>query len=297
MKAISKIVIVWLFFSPFSAFSQNDIVGEIKTYVTSKKNEDIQDISRKFDVGWVEMVAANPSIRAGKIPRGTHLMIPSAHILPAGAREGIVVNLSGMRLFYFAPGGSISTHPISIGKEGWATPIGETEVVDKRKDPVWRPPASIRKEDPSLPLIVPAGPENPLGKYALALDHDGVMIHGTTSPRSIGKQRSHGCIRMYPEDIEKLFNQVSVGTPVTIIDTPFKLGFQDKVLYLEVTPTQEQAMAIQAGKKKPATDEAAVHLAIGDLAKVQNIKIDWYTVDKAIQNADGIPTIIGYLSR
>ena len=183
---------------------------------------------------------------------GTPIYLPTQTILPDAPRTGIVVNVPAMRLFYFtteksprdrqrrsaAPVLKVSTHPVGIGTEGWATPFGETKVKDKARDPVWYVPASVRKEhaergDP-LPSVVPPGPDNPLGKFAMTLSLPGYLIHGTNKPAGVGMRSSHGCIRMYPEDIEALFGRVARGTEVRLVNQPILAGWRDGQLYLEV---------------------------------------------------------------
>ena len=164
-----------------------------------------------------------------------------------------MLNVASKRLFYYpkAQKGApalVYTFPISIGREGWATPVGTTRVVSKKKDPVWRVPASIRKEhaengDP-LPAMVPPGPDNPLGRYAMRLGIGGdYLIHGTNKPAGVGMRVSHGCIRMNPEDIEWLFPQVAVGTPVHIVNQPVLVGAVGQELFIEAHPSLEEDKA------------------------------------------------------
>lgn len=163
----------------------------------------------------------------------------------------------------------------------------------KRKNPTWTPPPNIRAEDPRLPAVVPAGPNNPLGQFALSLGWPGYLIHGTTQPSSIGKPASHGCMRMYPEDVAVLFSMVEVGTSVTVVDTPVKLGWSsDDKLYLEVTPTQSQARAL-AGNRKPADEILSEAELILHNVEAQGVTIDWVTANAALQRHDGIPVVIG----
>ncbi len=269
---------------------EGDIVGVVTRYQVEEK-DNLYEIARRFDIGIVELLAANPGIDPWMPKAGTELTITSAHILPPDVREGIVINLSELRLFYFAKNGSVMTFPIGIGQEGWQTPVGKTRIASKRKNPAWIPPASIREEDPELPDIIPAGPDNPLGEYALYLDWKKFLIHGTNRPYGVGKRSSHGCIRLYPEDIETLFNAVDIGTKVTIIDTPYKLGWKGEVLYLEVTPTQEQSDAI-ANYRRPfplSIPEIYDHIR----ASAGNTNINWYEADHAIAKRSGIPVEIG----
>jgi len=272
-----------------------DLIGTSETYAV-QKGDSVSAIARHFDLGAVELLAANPSITSSKLVVGQILVIPRQHILPAGERSGIVINLAELRLFYFRPGGDVVTFPISIGRDGWSTPTGSTKIVLKRKDPVWTPPASIRAEDPSLPDVVPAGPKNPLGQYAFSLGWSGYLIHGTNQPSSIGKPASHGCIRMYPEDVAALFGMVDVGTPVTVIDTPVKLGSDGKDLYLEVTPSQAQAASVVRYRKAPPLPDgdpniASLRTALSEM-EGKGEPIDHEAIDAALSRHDGIPVVV-----
>lgn len=211
----------------------------------------LMDIARRYDLGFVELRAANPGIDPWHAGEGREIVLPTLHLEPsvgadAGARRSIVVNLAEMRLYLFrGPGVPAMSFPIGIGREGWETPTGTTTIVQKRRNPTWVPPASIRARDPRLPAQVPPGPNNPLGAFALNLGWPSYVIHGTNKPDGVGRRVSHGCLRLYPEDIERLFDLVEVGTPVTIIDQPVKLAWLGDALYLEVHPSQTQAVQVE----------------------------------------------------
>lgn len=225
----------------------SDVVGELQV-IRARYEDTFIDIARAYDLGYDELVQANPGVDPWLPGAGTPVVLPTQFILPEGPRDGIVLNVGTKRIFYFpkvAAGEAprVITHPVGIGREGWATPIGTTKVVSKVKDPVWTVPASIRKEhaeagDP-LPARVPAGPDNPLGAYALRLGFPSYLIHGTNKPSGIGMRVSHGCVQLFPEDIESLFSQVPVGTPVRIVNQPQLLGWRDGNLYLEAHPALE----------------------------------------------------------
>jgi hypothetical protein len=187
-------------------------------------------------------------------------------------RSGIVINLAALRMYYFPPRKpgelqTVVTHPIGIGRVGWSTPLGATKVTSKRENPVWHPPASVRKEhaadgDP-LPARVPAGPDNPLGKYAMNLGWPSYLIHGTNQPYGVGIRASHGCIRMYPEDIAALYDDIPVGTKVTVVNQPMLYGRRGDQIYLQSFPVFEDypkpKQAVYAGNlktRKPAADKA-----------------------------------------
>lgn len=221
----------------FAINPNSDIVGSVQT-ATVLDGETFDDIGTKFDVGIYELIEANPGVDPWQPEPGTALVIPTQYILPSGKRTGIVINLAELRLYYFHKDGRlVTTHPIGIGKKDWETPLGTGTIVQKTKDPYWRPPKSIRawfdEHNKYLPEVVPPGPENPLGKYAMRLSIPGYLIHGTNMPGGIGIRSSSGCIRMHPEDIESLFYKVSIGDPVRIVNKPYKVGRYNGNLYIE----------------------------------------------------------------
>jgi len=212
----------------------NDIIGEVSTY-TTEHEDTLLDVARKFDLGFVELVAANPGVDPWLPGEGVTLLLPTAHILPDAPKKGIVVNLTEMRLYYYRTAGQPpETHPVGIGSEGNNTPVSSTTVVRTQANPVWYPPAAIRAEKPELPAMVPAGPDNPMGMFALYLGFPGGnwRIHGTNQPFAVGRRVTHGCMRLYPEDIEDMFHKVSPGTSVTIVDQPVKVGWDNGELYI-----------------------------------------------------------------
>ena len=231
------------------ADSSTSVVGELQR-IRAREKDTFIDIAQAYDLGYDELVEANPGIDPWLPGEGTLIVLPSRFVLPDAPRQGIVLNVASKRLFYYPKAAAgkpplVFTFPISIGREGWATPLGATKITAKTRDPVWRVPASIRKEhaengDP-LPAVVPPGPDNPLGRYAMRLAIRGdYLIHGTNKPAGVGMRVSHGCIRMNPEDIEWLFPQVAIGTPVHIVNQPLLLGAAGDALYLEAHPALEE---------------------------------------------------------
>lgn len=227
----------------------DDIIGQIQVTRAYEKDTLI-DIAREFDLGYDQIVKANPKVNRWVPGHNTKVRLPSMYILPDAPREGIILNLPELRIYYFPKGSSTSvyTFPVSVGRMDWRTPMGLTKVIRKDKDPAWYPPESIRAEhardgDP-LPKMIAGGiPENPLGRYALRLGKAGYLIHGTDERKSfgIGMRVTHGCLRMYPEDIEQFFNMVPVGTKVNIIDQPIKVGRRSGKVYLEAhLPFEEE---------------------------------------------------------
>jgi len=226
--------------------ADTEVVGTLQA-LDAVHEDTLADLARRHDLGYQEMRDANPDIDPWLPGAGTRIYLPTLLILPAAPREGIVINLPGMRLFDYTQGTPddtgtqrVYTHPIGIGREGWATPTGTMRVTQKTRNPKWYPPASVRAEhaaegDP-LPEVVPPGPDNPLGRFKIRLSRPNYLIHGTNKPAGVGMRVSHGCIRLYPEDIAPLFERVALETPVHIVDQPVLAGWLDGELYLEVHP-------------------------------------------------------------
>lgn len=225
----------------------DDVIGELQR-VRAHPEDTFTDIARRFNVGYEELVAANPGVDPWMPGAGTEVLIPSQWVLPNVPRKGLVINLAAMRLFYFPEAGKgesrqVITHPVGIGRIEWKTPQGKTRVAAKAEAPSWTPTAAIRaeheKEGDPLPAVVPPGPDNPMGQYVMRLGWPEYAIHGTNKPASIGMRGTHGCLRMYPEDIEALYSKVPVNTPVTVINEPYLAGFHDGKVYLQAYPILE----------------------------------------------------------
>lgn len=274
------------------------VIGEVQK-VVAVHEDTLLDIGRRYGVGYEEIVAANPGVSPWLPGEGTEVVIPSRYILPDAPREGIVVSLSEHRLFYFPPhkpgeAAVVHTYPISVGRMDWNTPLGLTRIVHKREKPIWYPPESVRKEHAAegrpLPKAVPPGPDNPLGEYAMRLGIPGgaYLIHGTNRPSGVGMQVTHGCVRMFPEDIKDLYAMVPVNTPVRLIDQPYKMGWLGGELYMEVhTPLE-------------GTDKAEAHnltnitkLLVSATQERPEIStsgaIDWAKAERTFELASGIP--------
>ncbi|MCC7259671.1 MAG: L,D-transpeptidase family protein [Alphaproteobacteria bacterium] len=269
------------------------MVGEIPPY-RAGRDDNLYALSRRNDVGIVEMLSANPGIDPWMPRVGTAITIPTRFVLPPVPREGIVINLAELRLYYYPTDATVMTFPIGIGQEGWQTPTGATKIVKKRKDPEWRPPASIRAQKPELPEVVPAGPDNPMGAFALNLGWPSYAIHGTNRPYGIGRRSSHGCIRMYPEDIATLFAEVKEGTPVTVVDVPYKLGWYKDTLWLEVSPTQEQSDEIAQYMQPAHMSIPELYDAITAATEGYDAKINWYIAETVATQRTGVPTGIAW---
>lgn len=272
--------------------SGNDIIGEIQQAFV-EPGDTLDKIAIRYSVGSYQLIEANPTLNPKKLPLWAPVIIPAAYILPKAPRDGIVINLAELRLYYFPPNsGQIITFPIGIGRFGWSTPLGRTKIIEKKENPTWRVPASIRKyvqetKGVTLPTVVPPGPDNPLGKYKMRLALGGAyLIHGTNDPTSIGYRSSSGCIRMLPQDIETLFQMVPIGTAVTVVNQPFKLGWHNEILYMEShQPLQEQEAELQ--KRNLVAD------LVQSLSKKQKLDVDWPRADRIAKKQHGYPERIG----
>jgi L,D-transpeptidase ErfK/SrfK len=269
-----------------------DLVGEARS--TEARHEDtLIDIAREYNLGYDEIVNANPGIDPWLPGAGVRVELAKHRVLPMAERRGIVINLPEHRLYYFPKArtgqeAEVYSYPVSIGKMDWRTPLGGTKIVQKVKDPPWYPPQSVRDEHAKngeiLPPVVPAGPDNPLGQFAMRLGIPGgsYLIHGTNKPAGIGMQVTHGCMRLYPEDIESLFGMVAVGTPVTIVNQPFKAGWQDGRLWVEVHP------ALKEDVVEPPTLTDLTRLVV-EATREALVPVDWSAVQRAFAESRGIP--------
>ena len=182
--------------------------------------------------------------------------------------------------------------PVGIGRQGWSTPLGRTFVKRKKADPTWFVPKSIRDEDPELPKAIGPGPDNPLGRHAIYLGWPSYLLHGTNKPSGVGRRASHGCVRMYPEDIEQLFNTVAIGTPVTVVDQAAKIGWQQGDLLLEVHPSQNQADRVEAGESFPPEPVRELEYLLIDAAGGDARRLDWQKIRQVVRERRGIPVAI-----
>ena len=277
-------------------------------YTKAEKDETLLEVARRYDLGQNQIVKANKDVdrwypskpvetltrdKEGnqymRMGEGRDIRIPNSYLLPNVPRQGIVLNLPEYRFYYYR-GGDILTHPISIGRVDWNTPLGLTSIVAKVQNPTWTPPESIRREHAEqgdiLPAVYPAGPDNPLGLYALRLGRAGYLIHSTNKPLGVGMRVSHGCIRMYPEDIEKMFPGIAVGTQVHIINQPIKAGWHNGSLYIEVHPDLEDA-------QRSFQERMDVALSLIEQAKGNElISISGSALRQALIDSNGIPVAI-----
>ena len=273
----------------------DDVVGQLQ--VTHVQGEDtLSDIARRFNLGYEEIVRANPGVDPWLPGVGREIVLPTQFVLPDAPREGLVINLAQLRVFYYpkvkeGEARRVITHPIGIGKVGWSTPEGTTKVTGKAKNPTWFPPASVRKEhaeagDP-LPRKVPPGPDNPLGTHMMTLGWPSYLVHGTNKPYGVGMRSSHGCMRFYPEDIAELYDRIPVGTKVTVVNQPFVFGWHHDALYVQAFPVLEDDE-----REHPKAGDALLNAAISDhmwqKVREHNAAIDLELVNGMVAQPRGI---------
>lgn len=279
------------------AGAQDDVVGDVQITIASQEDT-LPDIARRFDVGYEEIVRANPGVDPWIPGAGRHVVVPTRFVLPNAPHEGIVINVAAMRLYYFpahAKGEAqqVYTHPIGIGKAGWKTPEGVTHVVSHVKDPVWRPSLALRVDHRNdngedLPAVVPPGPDNPLGKYEFRLGWPSYLIHGTNKPYGVGLRSSHGCVRLYPEDIQKLFELVPNGTPVRVVNQPFLFGWHENQLFLQAyTVLEDDPRDWKNAQRKLLSHSLPARIQSSLLAA--GTTIDWQSVASVTNAPRGIP--------
>ena len=309
-----------------------DVIGAVAT-ISARYEDTLVDVARRHGLGFEDIVRANPDVNIWVPGEGTEVVLPNRFVLPAGERRGIILNLAEYRMYYFPepkPGqpAYVLTYPISIGRMDWETPLGKTTVISKMRNPSWYVPKSVLAEHKAdgrpLPRIVPPGPDNPLGLYAMRLGLPGYLIHGTNRPAGVGMRVTHGCIRMFPEDIEYLFAQVAVKAPVRIINEPVKIGWDGEQLVMEAHPVLETAPMVDAQEvdaQEPDAQESVEvdadeegEVVVAEQADdVQVVKdpltyvteqfivatseragqLDWQLAESTVNRADGIPTVVG----
>lgn len=274
-------------------------IGQMQTYY-AEYEDTLVHVGRRFGLGFVEMRAANPNLDPWIPGSGAKIIVPTMHLLPDSApRDSIVINLAEMRMYiYGKKGAEPITYPIGIGRDGLETPVGTTRIMRKMANPTWYPTERMRREDPKLPAFVPPGPENPMGTHALYLGIPMLAVHGTNKPYGIGRRVSSGCIRMFPEDITKVFDMTPISTKVTIVDQPIKAAWIEDRLYLEVHPTQEQATQMERDGAIPDYQLSERDLSyILRVAGPQVEKLDWAAIRKVVKERRGYPVVIASKSR
>ena len=280
------------------------VVGRNLVYI-ARYEDTLFDIARRFEMGLAELRLMNPGVDLWLPGEGTAVRLPSQVILPATPHSGLVINVPEMRMYYFPENGPgngpengpgkgsvVHTWPISIGRVGWETPLGNTTIVRKKVGPTWYPPESIREEHAQqgdiLPKVVRPGPDNPLGSHALYLGFPEYLIHGTNKPYSIGMRVSHGCVRMYPEHIVELYELVKPGTPVTLVHQRAKAGWKGNELYLEIHPN----VGVPEEMARPSVAEVVSSLIAATPSEGLPATLDWGRVTEALAAANGIPVAV-----
>jgi L,D-transpeptidase ErfK/SrfK len=264
----------------------DDVVGRV-AFMGIEKGDTLPDVARHFGLGVNGVNAANPGVDTWAPKPGERVLLPLSFILPDTPRKGIVINLAAMRLFQFKGGSelpTVLTCPIGIGTVERPTPMGQMYIQRKAVKPVWHVPASIAKDhrekgDP-LPAKVLPGPDNPLGEYALYLSKSTYLIHGTNKPASIGLRATNGCIRLYPEDIQKLFESAPIKTPVNIVNQPYLTGKCNGMLYMEAHEPFEGTQKVELEK---------FYAKLKNIEKGLGLHLDWEKVKKVVTEARGIP--------
>jgi len=296
----------------------HDVIGAVSTII-ARHEDTLIDIARLHGLGYQDIVRANPDVNVWVPGEGTEVILPTRFVLPAGIRTGVVLNLAEYRLYYFpkpkeGEPAYVMTYPISIGRMDWETPLGLTKVISKVRNPSWYVPQSVLDEHAAdgnpLPRIVPPGPDNPLGEFAMRLGLPGYLIHSTNRPAGVGMRVTHGCVRMFPEDIKYLFGQLATDTAVRIINEPVKIGWSGNELVMEVHPILEMAAPtvdeptqdavvvdeldapepVEVAVKDPLTYVTEQFIAV---TGVRAGRLDWYLAEQIVDRSDGIPTAVG----
>jgi L,D-transpeptidase ErfK/SrfK len=268
----------------FTLAPDQDVVGHVQRVVVGREDT-LPDIARRFNVGYEEIVRANPGVDPWLPGEGREVVVPTQFVLPDAPRTGVVVNVAAMRLFYFpkpkkGEPQEVVTHPIGIGKVGWRTPEGVTKITSRVKDPTWTPPASVRREHlkngEKLPARVPPGPDNPLGAHMFRLGWPSYLVHGTNKPYGVGMRSSHGCVRLYPEDIAGLYETVPVGTQVRVVNQPYLLGWQgDRLLVQAYGPLEDDKRDWEHGPKSLLKKSAKSKSPLWQKIRAHDADIDW----------------------
>ena len=277
--------------TPTKGSPTTTIIGQVRTY-RIRKGDTLLDVARYFDLGWNEIIDANPYIDPWVPPAGSTILLPTEWVLPCCSYDGVVVNIPEMRLFFFHrskddPGTTVvHTFPVGLGRDDWRTPTGKFKIRGKTLNPQWNIPESIRKEhiadrgDPRT-FIAGGDPENPLGHHRIELTLPMYGIHGTNIPWGVGMQVSHGCVRLYPEDIERLFPLVPVGTPVEFTYQPVKVGRRGGTVWVEVHRDIYRYSRSLAAATHTALERAGL-----------TGRVDRRLLDAALRSASGVPVAV-----
>ena len=300
-KSLSSLLLVLVPFAGVGALElsidpDSDVVGTTRV-IAARYEDTFVKLARRYNLGFEELKQANPGVDPWLPGEGTEIVLPTRFVLPSAPRDGVVINLPELRLYYFPANdpGRVITHPVSIGRMEWQTPLGRAQIIAKAENPAWYPPESIRQEHAAdgrpLPRVVPPGPDNPLGDHAMRLSIPGYLIHGTNRPSGLGMRVTHGCIRMFPEDIEGLFGTVPIGTPVHIVNQPYKLAWSANGFYLEAHPPLEEERVDDAWAMTQLTQAFVAATEEG-----QGENFDWELAELAVERSRGVPEFVSLVS-
>lgn len=267
----------------------NTLIGQTE-FISANEGDTLVHLAQKYDVGLNAIIDANPGVHpSSALHAGAQVKVPTSYVLPPLRREGIIINLSEMRMYYFNQG-KVLTYPIGIGRIGKTIPLANAMVTKKVTNPSWTPPDDIRefneKQGIVLPEVMPPGPDNPLGPYAVYLTIPTFLIHSTIYPDSVGRRASFGCIRMLESDMKEFFPLVTPRTPVTIVDMPYKVGWEGDKLFLEAHPPLEERPA----NAKIDNIVAEIATTIGKQPAI----VDWQLVSYLASEQDGMPHAVGF---
>ena len=273
-------------------YRTGDLIGEPTFYLT-RGDETLLDVAMERNLGVPEISALNPGIDPWVPGAETLISLPTQFILPDAPRQGIVINYGDLRLYHFRKDGSIATYAIGVGRDGFELKYGKTKIVRKAEKPTWYPTESTLRDKPWVGTVVPPGPDNPLGEYALYLGWPTYLVHGTNKPYGVGRRVSRGCIRMYPQGVAQLFAETPVGTPVTAVNQTVKAGWHQGELYVEAQPDFAQIDELeetQGISPRPVSDED--RKIILDRAGDEAYRIDWSVADAELIKRRGVPVQI-----
>ena len=298
LRPIAAAAFLWVWLYPLSSWGLKCfmVTPDTSLYGTARwvkvnEKDTLLDIARDLGLGYNQITAANPGIDPWVPPKGSMVLAPLAFVLPQErTRSGIVVNLAEMRLYYFFSNGGhdyFLTAPIGIGAEGFLTELGSYKIKSKTPNPTWVVPESIRKAEPDLPAEVPPGPDNPLGDYAFRLSRLLYAIHGTNKPWGIGRRVSHGCMRMYPEDVAALYPVVPVGMAVEVIYEPIKFGWADGKCWIQIFEDFDNRIEdpLLLVRERLASFETAMG----------SLEVDFKALFWALKKKTGVPTAVASL--
>lgn len=272
----------------------DSVVGSDDTAAV-KMGDTATTFAQRNDIGYYQLLEANPYLDPLHISSVSRLLVPHQTILPDAPREGIVVNLAELRMYYYPPdSNTVVIFPVGIGRIGdqWQTPVGELTIIEKTKDPEWRVPEAVAadmvKRGKPLPEVIPAGPDNPLGAYRMRLSNITYLIHGTNHPYVVGRRTSAGCIDMYPDDVEQLFNMVPVDTKVTIVDQPFKAGWLNGKLYFEAHRPLREDRFYYTGHY-----DSLWNAALNNATAKRTALVDWNEIITLAEKEAGVAEVVG----